>query len=305
MGPGSTDSGGGVPTWKGGRAQSATVPLVSVIVPIHDALVQVERCLQSLVAHSGAAHWIFLIDDCSTDPRILPLLESAKAVDPRVRVVRHERNVGYTATINQGCRLASPDDIILLNSDTEVTPRWIEKLREVSTEPEGGRVATVTPLSNAAGAFSVPLNHRVNRLPVGVTPAGMAEVVERLSDGIRPRVPTGNGFCLYVRREALDAVGPFDEAAFPSGYGEENDFCVRASRLGYVHRVDDTTYVHHHRGASMGSRRRWLILRSSWILRRRYPEYRPLVAAWLADDPLDPLRRRIQEHLAARGGPIH
>ena len=40
---------------------------------------------------------------------------------------------------------------------------------------------------------------------------------------------------MYIRRDCLDAVGPFDEAAFGRGYGEENDFCLRASHLGWRH----------------------------------------------------------------------
>ena len=40
-------------------------------------------------------------------------------------------------------------------------------------------------------------------------------------------VPTTVGFCLYVRRAALDQIGGFDAEAFGRGYGEENDFCMR------------------------------------------------------------------------------
>ena len=52
-----------------------------------------------------------------------------------------------------------------------------------------------------------------------------------------PALPTGNGFCLYIRRSVIDAVGLLDEAAFPQGYGEENDFCQRASHRGLRHLI--------------------------------------------------------------------
>ena len=272
-------------------------PRVSVVVPIHNALPRAEQSVDSLLACTAAQNRILLLDDNSSDGRVWPRLESYRKLHPQIVAVRQQPNRGFTATINHGCRLAGRDDVVLLNSDTVVTPRWLEKLSSAAlSAPE---VATVTPLSNAAGAFSVPVRGRDNRLPGQMSPADMAALLESLSRRLYPRVPTGNGFCLYVRRRALDAVGPFDEEAFGQGCGEENDFCMRASQLGFVHLIDDTTYVHHHRSASLGRRKRWLLLRSSWILRRRYPEYRHLVAAWLAADPLDPLRARLQAHLAA------
>ncbi len=69
---------------------------------------------------------------------------------------------------------------------------------------------------------------------------------------MRPEVITGVGFCMYVTRRALDRCGPFDEDTFGRGYGEEVDFCLRASRLGLRHLVEDSTYVHHHGGVSFG-----------------------------------------------------
>src|SRR5438309_2085963 len=73
-------------------------------------------------------------------------------------------------------------------------------------------VATVTALSNAAGAFSVPESNRDNALPPRLMPDDVGRLVEQLSPFLRPRVPTGNGFCMYVTRHALNRVGLFDEA---------------------------------------------------------------------------------------------
>src|SRR3546814_5978430 len=68
-------------------------------------------------------------------------------------------------------------------------------------------------------------------------------------------VPTGNGFCLYVKRGLIDAIGLFDDRAFPEGYGEENDFCMRALAAGWYNVVDPRTWVHPVRPASFGNRR--------------------------------------------------
>lgn len=276
----------------GSIGEAESPPQVTVVVPIHNALPLVEQCVDSVLAHTTGRYRLLLLDDASTDPRLWPRLEVYCRAYSQVACIRHHQNRGFTATINHGCRLSGQDDVVLLNSDTVVTPRWLDKLTAASASRDD--VATVTPLSNAAGAFSVPIRGKANNLPAGTTASDMAALLESLSEQLRPLVPTGNGFCLYVRRAALDAVGPFDEDAFAQGCGEENDFCMRASRLGFVHLIEDSTFVYHHRSGSLGQRKRWLLLKSAWVLRHRYPEYRRRVAEWLAEDPLDPLRERLQ-----------
>ena len=58
---------------------------------------------------------------------------------------------------------------------------------------------------------------------------------------------------LDQRRAVLRAIGPFDEERFGLGYGEENDFCMRASRAGFVHVLDDATFVYHAGQRSFGA----------------------------------------------------
>ena len=64
-----------------------------------------------------------------------------------------------------------------------------------------------------------------------------------------PDLPTGVGFCLYLRRAMLDAVGLFDPA-FGLGYGEENDLCLRAARAGWRNLLADNAFVVHTGGRS-------------------------------------------------------
>lgn len=273
---------------------------ITIVVPIYDAFEAVSHCLEALARHSAVGTRVLLIDDASRDPRVGHLLAATAERDrgPVVEVLRNERRRGYTATVNRGCRQAGFDDVVLLNSDTEVTPRWLDKL--AATARSRPDVATVTAVSNAAGAFSVPVRGRPNPLPAGMVGDEMARLVEEVSPRRRPPVPTGNGFCMLVRREALERVGPFDAANFPDGCGEENDFCMRATHAGFVHLVDDGTWIYHRGAASFGWRKRWLVARGTWRLRRLHPDYEARLARWLADDPVDELRRRLADALARR-----
>lgn len=79
---------------------------------------------------------------------------------------------------------------------------------------------------------------------------------------------------MYVRRAAIDDVGMFDVDAFPRGYGEENDFCMRAERAGWRHVIDDRTYVFHERSKSFKSEKTELMRAGRAVVDQRYPEYK-------------------------------
>ena len=81
-----------------------------------------------------------------------------------------------------------------------------------------------------------------------------AEEAARVAAPLPVVAPTGNGFCLYVRRDALVRLGLFDADAFPH-VAEENDFGQRAILAGMVNLVDSSCYIYHARSASFGSGR--------------------------------------------------
>ncbi len=269
----------------------------TVVIPVFNAFDETRDCIHSVLQHTPKSVRVILIDDCSTDPRIWPMLEEFRRNHPQIEVLRNETNQGYTKTVNLGCGLAS-GDAILLNSDTRVTRGWVGKLQAAAYCRE--KVATVTPLSNAAGAFSIPYNHRDNPLPEGMSADQFAEFVDRHSLRMRPEVPTGNGFCLYIRREAFDQAGYFDDTHFPEGYGEENDFCMRCTYRGMVHLIEDSTFVYHKRTASFKERKERIVDKSQRTLENRHPSYPSRVRRWLDADPLDRFRATLVSQLSDR-----
>lgn len=245
----------------------------TIIIPIYNAYSEVQACLQSVIANTSIQATLLLINDASTDQHINTLLEWA-ATHSQVKVVHHQTNLGYTQTVNQGIQLAGSDDVILLNSDTVVGSRWLQQLQIAAYSDVD--IATVTALSNNAGAFSAPDLGRMNDLPKWLTLPEAIRAVSQSSQHLYPEVPTGNGFCLYIRRDALDQIGVFDEAAFPRGYGEENDFCMRALWAGWRHLIADHVFVYHVRSASFQDEKAKLIQAGRQILDQRYPEYQVL-----------------------------
>ena len=100
---------------------------------------------------------------------------------------------------------------------------------------------------------------------------------------------------MYVRRACLDDIGAFDADAFPRGYGEENDFCARATKAGWTHVIDDATLIYHVRSASFGGDRDALVREGRAIVDARHPDYASAVQAFLADEQVEQARRRVGE----------
>ncbi|MFO7838383.1 MAG: glycosyltransferase [Desulfosalsimonadaceae bacterium] len=292
-------TGSGAENFKTGATEVPAKKKITVIITVYNAFDEASACIESVLQKTSPRFRVLLLDDCSPDERIWPMLQSFAEAHPHVTARRNEENLGYTATINKGCRMAGEDDVVLLNSDTIVTARWLEKLAACAASAEN--VATVTPLSNAAGAYSIPKNQTVNAIPGSMSIENMAALVEKLSPRLRPQVPTGNGFCMYITRWALNAAGLFDEESFPRGYGEENDFCMRAMQKGFVHLIDDATFIYHKRSASFQETKKDIIRTSTKRLQQMHPEYKGLVSEWLKNDPLDDFRRHIQNVLKEEG----
>lgn len=274
---------------------------IAIIVPVYNAVDDVERCLDAVLAHSSGRSRLIVIDDASTDARIAPLLDRYRGI-AGVDILANAQNLGFTATVNRGIALAGEADVVLLNADAEVAASWLCGLRRALHAADD--IATVTAVSDNAGAFSVPELEQENAFPATWTFAETALALWQDAGLAYPQLPTGNGFCMAIRRQVIAAIGSFDVAAFPQGYGEENDFCQRACAAGYRHLIAGNVLVRHARSRSFGHERRQALGRAGMqVLRERWPRYEADVGAQLFSFErrvLDWRVRRIHAEAASR-----
>jgi len=269
---------------------------IAVVIPVFNASAEVEACLESVERYTRKDIKIIVIDDCSTETAIQGVLSKYRN-SSRFKLYRNNKNQGFTKTVNRGFSLSEAADVVLLNSDTTVPPGWISRLRLAAYAEE--RIGTATALSDNAGAFSAPIVGERNFLPKAQSFGDIARAIAQTSLRIYPRTPTGSGFCMYIKRACLDDIGYFDDVAFPRGYGEENDFCMRASRKEWTHVVDDSTYVQHTRCASFGEEKQKLVKQGREIIDQRYPDYTAAVRSFVKSDAMVTVRGRIEETFAA------
>ena len=283
---------------------------IDVIVPVHGAGPVFRRCAASLIAHAdafgvdhdaaAARHRLVIVLDGPADAESVLAVEELRAAAARdaggfeLLVLTHDTPVGFLRSANRAMRESSRD-VVLLNSDTQVTSGWLARLHAAAYSD--AKIATVTPFSNNATICSLPRFLEENAIPAGHTIDTFGALITRVSRREYPRLPTGVGFCLYVKRSVLNEIGLFDEA-FGLGYGEEVDWCFRASRRGYDHVLDDATFVFHEGSSSFGQQDRARRMKNSErMMRQRYPEYVPRIAEFIKRDPLAPVRARVLDQL--------
>jgi N-acetylglucosaminyl-diphospho-decaprenol L-rhamnosyltransferase len=192
--------------------------------------------------------------------RSVTIVENGQAALPQfgsdVRVERNAANIGYAAAVNHAVGLGSGEFIWLLNPDVASIIGDFGDIRAAFDET----VASVTPrLVDSSGVVEYSLRRRPRALDLLLEEVGAARrwpawgrakrfrLLDWAYDELRD-VDAATGACLFIRRDAWEAIGAFDESFFV--YGEETDWMTRARQVGWRHRFVPTVEAVHAGGAS-------------------------------------------------------
>jgi GT2 family glycosyltransferase len=276
---------------------------VDIIVCVHNALEDVRNCLNAILCHTTVDYRLIVVDDGSqieTQEFVQRWVDQVKTSF----LIRNSIARGYTKAANQGLKASKNEYIVLLNSDTIVTPQWLEKMVECAKSDLN--IGVIGPLSNCASWQSIPevFNEKgdwmINKIPQSYSLERYSKLIENLSDKSFPKVRFVNGFCYMITRKTLDTIGFLDEESFPHGYGEENDFSLRVAQAGFKLAIADHTYVYHAKSKSFGhQRRKELSKQGSKALREKHPDinFKVLSSAIKNCESLENLRLKILENI--------
>jgi GT2 family glycosyltransferase/glycosyltransferase involved in cell wall biosynthesis/2-polyprenyl-3-methyl-5-hydroxy-6-metoxy-1,4-benzoquinol methylase len=272
---------------------------VDVIVPVYAGLAETQACIESVLnAPVTVPFELVVIDDCGPEPALREWLRGL-AEQGRLTLLENAENQGFVGSVNRGMALHDDRDVILLNSDTEVANDWLDRLRAAAYQ--SADVGTVTPFANSGATIcAYPLFCVDNALPAEWSVAALDALMRTINPGAGVDLPTSVGYCTYIRRDCLQAVGLFDAFAFGRGYGEENDFSMRARYAGWRHRLAADVFILHRGGISFGSEKAALVAQAQLTLRERHPAYDLIVAEHIRQDPARALRQRVDWQRLAR-----
>jgi GT2 family glycosyltransferase len=215
-------------------------------------------------------------DDADLRVRLREAVTSLSRTVP-CRLIENTRNMGFVRSMNAAASEAIEHerDVLLLNSDTVVFPGAIAEIQTVAySDP---MIGFVSPRSNNATICSLPHDGEFRSFTPTEAHIAFTEVSKFL-----PRfhfVPTGVGFCLFIKSEVLEEFGLFDEC-YGRGYSEENDLIMRANRCGYQVALANHAFVYHIGESSFSassSSKNILETNNAALLNDRFPEYLPNV----------------------------
>ena len=250
---------------------------LSIIIVSFNARVDLVNCLLSLKENPpSAVHEILVVDNASTDASV----EAASKI-PGVRLVRMDRNRGFSAANNAGIRESRGELLLLLNSDTLVPPGALDRLiGRLEATPEaaiaGPRLVDGDGHAELSfGRMISPLNEwrQKRRTAEWIAAAALRE---QFVDWV-------SGACLLVHRADAERAGLLDERFFL--YTEDVDFCHAVRKLGRKVLFTPVSTITHLRGRSRSSRPEasQRAYRASQIAfyRKHYPLYVPLLRLYL------------------------
>lgn len=261
---------------------------IDLIIPVYEGYIQTKRCIESVLkSNIQQLSRIIVINDCSPNQKINSYLKKL-AQNKKIELYENESNKGFVRSVNFAMSLSQENDVVLLNSDTEVNGNWLKKLIwHAYSKP---KVASVTPFSNNATICSYPNLLGFNEFPENETTETLDNVLYNANRHCHIEIPTAVGFCMYIRRECLNEIGFFDEETFGKGYGEENEFCLRAStRKKWVHLLAADTFVFHEGAVSFSAESNNRKKRALASLLNLYPDYENLIHSHIKKNEVFPL----------------
>ncbi|MCP6682275.1 glycosyltransferase [Bacillus nakamurai] len=207
----------------------------SIIILTYNELELTKKCLASIDKYTDQEEIELIIVDNGSSDGTKDYLSKL----PDAKVILNEKNLGFAKGCNQGIEAAAGDNLLFLNNDTMVTKNWLSNMLRVLYQSE--RTGMVGPVSNyVSGAQMLPDTYQTLE---EMEPFAEAYCVREKHK--TKRVLRLVGFCLLVKRDVIEEIGPFDER-FGYGSFEDDDLCLRALQKGYGLEIALDAFVHHH-----------------------------------------------------------
>lgn len=228
-------------------------PEISVCIVTYQACQLLKDALASLIDNTSAVHEIIVVDNGSSDG-VEGMLSTCY---PGVRLIKNDRNLGFTRPMNQAMEAASGEFMLVLNPDTIILPGALDRLLDfMRSHPECGICGP--KVLNMDGSLQKSCR-RGDARPwavisyfVGLSAAfpGSKFFSQYHMSYLDPdqtyRVHGVSGSCMLIRRKVLDQIGYLDETYF--AYQEDADYCMRARLAGWEVYYVSEAHIQHYGG---------------------------------------------------------
>jgi O-antigen biosynthesis protein len=267
---------------------------ITIILPVYNAFELLKKCIDRVQKNTNIGWKLLIIEDCSTDELVRPYVEKLARTNKNIELIKNKNNLGFIKSVNIGFKFflkninadgsTIANHCVLLNSDAMVPKNWSSRLLQPILENDD--VASVTPFSNDAELYSVPIICSKENLD-----SGQLDKLDEIASRFKPindliTLPTGVGFCMAINQNWLKKIPELDEV-FGLGYGEEVDWCQKIKKIGGKHIVAHNLFVEHRGGESFGSElKKDLLRKNGQLISKRYPDFDRIVQDFTHSDTL-------------------
>lgn len=207
--------------------------MTSIVILTFNKISYTKKCIESIRKYTGKGSYeIIVVDNASTDGTISWLKEQSDII-----TIFNKDNLGFPKGCNQGIEIAKGSEILLLNNDVIVTPKWLEQMLEALYSSE--KVGAVGPVTNYAHGQEITVTYQNEAEMVSFA----SEVTEKFKNKWSQKTKL-IGFCLLFKKSVLEEVGVLDELFTPGNY-EDDDISFRILLAGYKLLLCHNIFVHH------------------------------------------------------------
>ncbi|MED3549817.1 glycosyltransferase [Cytobacillus praedii] len=211
----------------------------SIIILTYNKLEFTKQCIESIREYTLAdTYELIIVDNCSNDGTIEWLKEQSD-----IKVIFNKENLGFPKGCNQGIEISTGDNILLLNNDVIVTENWLSNLTTALYSQED--VGAVGPITNSA-AYYTAISTSYNTL---AEMHDFARTINQISQEKWEERLKLIGFCMLIKKEAIDKIGYLDERFTPGNF-EDDDYSIRLRKRGYKLLLCRDTFIHHYGSVS-------------------------------------------------------
>lgn len=257
-----------------------SLPFVSIAILNWNGRHFLQQFLPSVMASSWANREIVVIDNASTDDSVQYLRENF----PSVKIVQNAANFGYTKGYNEGLKHLTADYFVLLNSDVEVVPGWIEPVIELMESDR--QIAVCQPkllqfANRSTFEYAGAAGGWLDYLGYPFAKGRLFDVCEKDEGQYDRAEPVfwASGAAMFVKSSVYNELGGLDEYFF--AHQEEIDFCWRAQLAGYKVYVCPASVVYHVGGGTLpkgNARKVYLNFRNNLVMMAK--NMKPGEAVW-------------------------